>query len=350
MYPLSQYKPSDLGLAYGVNSRQVTRLVLEALRAGGPPPVAALSALGLEALGCVLQRRSGAAPQPQLAHRYMEALANNLPLRRTLKLAAKVLREAGIPVIVYKGQDYLERIYGDLGARSMADVDLLVREADLPAAERALIGAGFIGDADCKLMHERKFCKDGVAVDLHHALLQQARMRIDHDELFARATPSAIGEGLLALEPTDALLVHCINQTVKGYSLPASSYLELQALMAHADMSEALRRATRYQMLSSLYTSLAALGELGHVESTRWSERVPLPKRRKLTLRSVTLRFALGAIARETPRRATMLALKATLIDDPIAVLRFVPAWAFWQTPFKAPRELAQRTENARLS
>jgi hypothetical protein len=111
--------------------------------------------------------------------------------------------------------------------------------------------------------------------------------------------------------------------------------------MAHADMGEALRRATRYRMLSSLYTSLAALGELGHGQAAIWSERVPLPKRRKLTLRAITVRFALGAIARETPRRATMLALKATLIDDPIAILRFVPEWAFWQTPLKAPRELA---------
>jgi 2-methylcitrate dehydratase len=49
------------------------------------------------------------------------------------------------------------------------------------------------------------------------------RMRIDHDELFARATPSPIGCGLLALEATDAFLVHCINQTVKGYSLPAAA-------------------------------------------------------------------------------------------------------------------------------
>jgi len=275
----------------------------------------------------------------------MEALANNVPLRRTLKEAASALLAAGVQAIVYKGQDYLERIYGDLGARSMADVDLLVQERDLGAAEQALIDAGFIADVDCKLMHERKFCKDGVAIDLHHALLQQARMRIDHGELFARAVPSSLGTGLLALEATDALLVHCVNQTVKGYSLPASSYVELQALFARADMGEAVRRSARYQMLSALYTSLAALGELGHSRAALWAERVPMPKRRKLALRAIVLRFALGAIARETPSRATMLALKATLIDDPIAVLRFVPTWAFWQTPLKAPRALARSPE-----
>lgn len=348
MYPSLQYKgcPNVSGLA--ANPRQATVSALAALREGRSLPDSnVLAMLGLEALGCVVQRRRGQTPSADQAHRYMEALANNIPLRRTLKQAAAALHAAGVAAIVYKGQDYLERIYGDLGARSMADVDLLVRERDLGAAEQALIDAGFIADADCKLMHERKFCKDGVAIDLHHALLQQARMRIDHDELFARAVPSSLGAGLLALEATDALLAHCVNQTVKGYSLPASSYIELQALLANAEMGEAVRRSARYQMLSALYTSLAALGELGHAQAALWAARIPMPKRRKLALRAIVLRFALGAIARETPSRATMLALKATLIDDPIAVLRFVPEWAFWQTPLKAPRALARASDAA---
>lgn len=340
MIPLIKHEAAPLGA--DSRAREATHAVLEALRAHRPASEAALSALGLEALACVLARREGrAAPAPRLAHRYMEALANNIPLRRTLEQAAAALRGAGVRAIVYKGQDYLARIYGDLGARSMADVDLLVREADLGAAERALLAAGFVADLDCKLIHERKFCKDGVAIDLHHALLQPARMKIDHDALFARATPSPLGGGLLALEATDALLVHCVNQTVKGYALPASSYLELQALLERADVREALRRGARYQMLSALFTSLAALGELGHAEAAAWAARVPLPARRKLALRAVILRFALGSIAREPRGRATMLALKATLIDQPSDVLRFVPEWAMWQLPFKAPRKLA---------
>jgi hypothetical protein len=69
-----------------------------------------------------------------------------------------------------------------------------------------------------------------------------------------------------------------------------------------------------------------------------------MPARRRLALRAIVLRFALGAIARETPGRGAMLALKATLIDSPIAVLRFVPEWAMWQMPFKGPRALAGGT------
>jgi len=341
MYPFQQLADVEKR-PDGPPTRGATVSLLAALREGRAVREEDLATLGLEALGCVLVRRSGRAPSAQLAARYMEALANNVPLRRTLAEAARALRAAGVSAIVYKGQDYLTRIYGDLGARSMADVDLLVREGELGRAESALIAAGFIADLDCKLIHERKFCKDGVAIDLHHALLQPARMRIDHEELFARAVPSPLGHGLLALEATDALLVHCVNQTVKGYALPASSYLELQALLERAEVGEALRRAARYQMQSTIYTSLAALGELGHARAAQLAERVALPARRKLALRSIVLRFAMSAIAREKPGRGAMLALKATLIDSPIAVLRFVPEWAMWQLPFKAPRALAR--------
>ncbi len=318
-----------------------TASVLRALRADrAGDEQAAFQRLGLDALDCVLARREGRAPSSAGIHRYMEALANNIPLRRVLLDAAHALDTANVRAIVYKGQDYLERIYGDPGARSMADVDLLVRERDLGRAERALLGAGFIADSACKLMHERKFCKGGVAIDLHHALLQAARMEIDHEELFARALPSSIAKGLFALEDTDALLVHCVNQTVKGYCLPASSYIELQALLARADMPTALERAVRYQMLSSIYTSLTAIAALGHEGAAAWAKRVPLPTSRKRALDAIVVRFALASLQREPKSRATMLALKATLIDKPLAVLRFVPQWAFWQTPFKPPRSL----------
>jgi hypothetical protein len=345
MNPLkSQQNPSSSWVSTpGSAAPSDVASLLELLREPTPTLVsrARCDRLGLEAFGCVLTRRLGQAPAPAQAHRYMEALANNVPLRRTLIDAADALARAGVPTIVYKGQDYLERIYGDLGARAMADVDLLVRVRDLGSAERALLDAGFVADRACKLMHERKFCKNGVAIDLHHALLQPERMAFDHDALFERACASSIGHGLLALEATDALLVHCVNQTVKGYCLPASSYVELQALLARADVSEAIARAASNRMLSALYTSLAALGALGHRGAALLATRVQLSKGRKRALDAVILSFALRSVQRETPNRATMLALKATLVDDSLKALRFATTWAYWQMPFKAPRALA---------
>ncbi|HMI91260.1 MAG TPA: nucleotidyltransferase family protein [Polyangiales bacterium] len=296
---------------------------------------------------CVLERRQGRTPSSAAIHAYMEALANTIPLRRALLRAAAALSGAGVRAIVYKGQDYLHRIYGELGGRAMADVDLLVPEAELGRAEAALLGAGFVPDRSCKLMHERRFCRDGVAIDLHHALLQPARMTVVHAELFARAEPCAFARGLFVLEATDALLVHCVNQTVKGYFLPPSSYLELQALLAAADLESAVARARRWQAQSALYCSLEVLGRLGHRVARFAAGRIALSARRKQLLNAVIADFALSSLLREQPSRAAMLARKTTLIDDPKAALRFVPTWFGWQLPWKAPRPLLDVGETA---
>ena len=314
--------------------------LLATARDGHLPDEHACAELDLLAYRCVRARRAGTAPSSAAIHAYMGALANNLPLRATLLDAAAALSKAGVRAIVYKGQDYLERIYGELGARPMADVDLLVPESELARAERALLEAGFRADRECRLMHERKFCKNGVAVDLHHALLQPARMAVDHEQLFARALPCGFAPGLLVLEATDAFLVHCINQTVKAHHLPPSSYLELQALLAQADIDAALERARAYRAQCALYASLKVLGELGHPEARSLATRVSLPQHRQRMLDALVVAFALRSIVCEPPSRATLLALKTTLIDAPVAAARFIPQWCAWQLPWKPPRAL----------
>src|SRR5262245_11976202 len=126
--------------------------LLRELRSGGRPSERQSAELDLLALHCVHERRAGRAPSSAAIHAYMGALANNVPLRAVLLEAARALAAAGVRAIVYKGQDYLERIYGELGARSMADVDLLVPESDLARAEQALLAAGFRADTECRLM------------------------------------------------------------------------------------------------------------------------------------------------------------------------------------------------------
>jgi hypothetical protein len=356
MYPLLQFQGASAeGVSHpstgGLGQSKVVAALSKLLAQHGENPrsldAALCAELDLLAFHCVLERRQGRAPSSSAIHAYMEALANTIPLRRALLQAAAALSGAGVRAIVYKGQDYLHRIYGELGGRAMADVDLLVPEAELGRAEAALVAAGFVPDRGCKLMHERKFCKDGVAIDLHHALLQPARMAVVHEELFARAQPCSFARGLYVLEATDALLVHCVNQTVKGYYLPPSSYLELQTLLAAADLESALARSRRWQAQSALYCSLEVLGRLGHRLARFAAGRIALSARRKQLLNTVIADFALASLLREQPSRAAMLARKTTLIDDPKAALCFVPTWFGWQLPWKAPRSLIDASEGA---
>ena len=71
-------------------------------------------------------------------------------------------------------------------------------------------------------------------------------MRIDVEGLFERSKPSPV-VGLRALQDTDAALVHCVAQTVKGYHLPATSYFELQWLLARANTDALRRRAVKWR-------------------------------------------------------------------------------------------------------
>lgn len=259
----------------------------------------------------------------------MVALAANLPLRAAMRDAALALAAAEVKAIVYKGQEYLDRIYGDLGARPMADVDLLVRPEDAERAEAALISAGFVLDTHCRTMHERKLVKHGMAIDLHRALLQDQRMAISTGALFARAEPSRAVPGLWVLEASDALLVHCIAQTVKGYCLPASSYVELQALLAHANHARVLALAKRFRACSALYASLRALGALGHAVARELARRVPLSLARRACLDALVATASLrGAV---NAPRAVLLARKALLIDDVTDACRFTARWLAFQ-------------------
>jgi hypothetical protein len=66
--------------------------------------------------------------------------------RRAFQALAVVLadfRAHGIDVLVLKGADVLQRLYGVWGARPLTDVDLLVGDADLPAIDRIVRARGY---------------------------------------------------------------------------------------------------------------------------------------------------------------------------------------------------------------
>jgi hypothetical protein len=77
----------------------------------------------------------------------IEAYAQvSLANQRSFRALAIVLSEFnahGIDVLVLKGADVLPRLYGVWGARPLTDVDLLVRDRDLPAIDRIVSALGY---------------------------------------------------------------------------------------------------------------------------------------------------------------------------------------------------------------
>ena len=82
----------------------------------------------------------------ELRERYLSSAAANMRLLHELGVILRTLRAADVPVIPLKGACLAEAVYGDIALRPMADLDLLVKPADLPRALEALRQLGYESD------------------------------------------------------------------------------------------------------------------------------------------------------------------------------------------------------------
>jgi hypothetical protein len=88
--------------------------------------------------------------------------------------AAATLRSVGIPVLVLKGPDLQERLYGTPAAYASGDVDLLVPRHMAGRARRALVGDGWAFEPEngvlWRLSRAASFQRDDLVLDLHWGL------------------------------------------------------------------------------------------------------------------------------------------------------------------------------------
>ncbi len=79
---------------------------------------------------------------------YSQVASANKSKFSKLKLVLARFHQQGVDCILLKGADLIPRLYGALGVRPMADVDLLVHEQDLPAIDRILRELGYRSQID----------------------------------------------------------------------------------------------------------------------------------------------------------------------------------------------------------
>ena len=98
-------------------------------------------------------------------------LRKNLLLSTELLEILRLFENAGVRMIPAKGPLLAMAVYGTLEVRPFNDLDLLVSEADVPAARELLLSRGYVAgwsDSDW----ERKFDHQGrgISIDLHHRI------------------------------------------------------------------------------------------------------------------------------------------------------------------------------------
>jgi len=183
---------------------------------------------------------------------------------------AAALAGAGVEGLWFKGYALARDVYASPEERPSGDLDVLVRERDVPAAARALEAAGFMAGAPQRVgPMERSFVRrrEGepvVDVDLHwkfvgpESLIRE--MRVDPEPIMARARTVRPGMLFPALE--DAFILGAANLASHAFG-PLGQYLDFARLAARGpDWEVVSKRATETRTRAALGAALAVAGDL----------------------------------------------------------------------------------------
>ena len=158
---------------------------------------------------------------------HLSNTVRNILFLHETEIILAALQKAGVPAAGLKGVYLLEHVYRDIGARSMNDIDLLVRKPDLPKCLQVMDELGYktvtyfsLADENIDTKHVPPMKKgSGPLVELHWTLLEEDEpFTIDADALWQRTVPATIANvDALALGVEDLILHLCLHLTYQHY-------------------------------------------------------------------------------------------------------------------------------------
>lgn len=211
----------------------------------------------------------GAGAADELRELYRRSWSHNQLVFRRAAEAIGVLHDAAIETLVLKGASLALLSYGDVGARPMDDVDVLVPIGRAADAIAALANAGWSPGHDDPLSwtqvhHSLDFAgPDGGNCDLHwHSLWQPA----SDAPLWDVAVPLELaGTATLAPSAEDQLLLACVHGTPWSLLPPfrwiADAVTVIRSAGAQLDWARLVEEATRRQLTVAVAAALAYLRE-----------------------------------------------------------------------------------------
>jgi hypothetical protein len=173
------------------DGRRAERLLLELLRPEGPRGCAEATADDVREAAALafghglflqvdrsIREHAGSFPAGLVAGGYetamrllrLEHISHALRYERVEREVLALLDAAAVPSVILKGSALSRDLYGDPHSRTSADIDLLVRPGDVPAADTALREAGYRRDNDRPLNFWMR--------RLHHAVYQRPGSRV----------------------------------------------------------------------------------------------------------------------------------------------------------------------------
>jgi len=205
---------------------------------------------------------------------YRQNTLRNLRWYQQLAKLLRLLQDRDVPLIVLKEAYLAEAVYGDIGLRTMEDVDLLVRKDDLLRVEHELLAAGCIPQQYHRVIspdnHHFQYALPGGGplVEIHWAILDPSySSQIDMDELWSRAQHVTLAQSpALALCPEDLLLHLCLHTAVHAFDMRTRMLCDIGEVVgrweAELDWQGIGTRARQWGHLRAIYVILRLAREL----------------------------------------------------------------------------------------
>ena len=190
------------------------------------------------------------------------------------------LAKEGVDVLVLKGGALAEIVYGDIAVRPMRDLDLLIRQQDLPVARKVLAAIGYTPAQvemqtgfNGEFRNEETLYKPGIVdtyVDLHWKLVGSTyyQRTLSTDWFWETALSTQIGSAPALVLGHEAqvlyLCAHLLHHGGQGLLWLHDVAEVLTLYQAQIDWEQILLRAQAYNLVLSVQQILTQIADEWH--------------------------------------------------------------------------------------
>ena len=207
---------------------------------------------------------------------YQANARRNLVMTARLLKVLKMFEAHGIRAVPYKGPALAETAYGDVALRTFCDLDILVREQDIPKVKERLRAGGFrqryVFTKRQEKAHRKRTCEytfeagnGEFLLDVHWRLAARYMLGKEIGGVWDRLGAGRLGGGKVSrLSDEDTLLMLCLHGTFHlwtrlGLVCDVARFLEAREGM---DGRELLRRAEESGLRRALLLGLGLARDL----------------------------------------------------------------------------------------
>lgn len=180
---------------------------------------------------------------PEVTESYRHQWLRNMQMTLSLSQLAQGLDGLGVPWLLLKGLPLAQQLYGDLGARAVGDIDILVPRSELIVTLEHLQNSGFQVHRKWltqlpmtyRFVHAFSLWNEHIRIDLHHEFRSDPALQLDACGIWQRAT-NLVLEGreypIPHLTDTIVLLLLGLHDDLGQGNARVRSFLDLQTALA----------------------------------------------------------------------------------------------------------------------